>query len=517
MDFTIFDTGDPRSPGSGEQKNPDKALSDKAAGDKLAAGTPPNSQRIPHGADRARGGPPTRPGANELAKPRFPRGYLLTVCTLIIQGEDADASRILANLFRALYYDETAFNFGTLNRLGALNREHAERLIAAKLAGAYAPVEWERAFALIEDYAEPFRPAVAAGDETDDGDDSLVDLRERHPAPAAPQIRATPPEPAARPEPRLQPDETPTISQTKSEQPRESPYRQPIEKSQPAPVAKSGPGPTRQLTERTGPRPTRQPTERTGPRPARQPTERTGPRPAINPVQSPFERVSPRTNFNRAESSIGFVRTEPPIQLDTPNDERPVTFTVPSDSLRQASGAFESTRREPVIDIDMPLHADRETEVEPERGGHDKLMYGLLVLIVIAALAFVAVNYTLFYKGGGISGFGKSSEASGVVKVGAQNVGVGPAILREHSDLPPVSQKKPSPPRGMVFTPKREINAESSPPPPSAAEIAAGSLPSPSLTAPVEAFPTTSSSISDPTTAATGKAAPERLTIRKAG
>ncbi|MBC7943716.1 MAG: PEGA domain-containing protein [Burkholderiales bacterium] len=464
MDFTIFDTGDPRSPGSGEPKTTDKA-SEKAA----AAGAASHAQKnvAGHG-DLKRSDPPTRPGLNEATKPRFPRGYLLTVCTLIIENDDIESSRILANLFRALYQDQTAFNFSALNQLGALNREHAEKLIAAKLAGAYTPVEWERAFRLIEEYADPYLPAAPANPEVSEEtgylDDALAGLREQYLAPSP----EAPPKPL--PQPQQQPERSPSSQSIERE--RAQP-RQPFEKPAAAPTAPAVTPAVKAEPQRTQPAPAERirsiqqtrlteptrPPERTPPtEPSRQQTPRKS--------QPPIQRAEPRQHFARTDPPIGFVRTEPPPQVsarhdrgerDKRDDAGPVNFIVPPDSFRQPGNAdFDALRREPIINLDVPLQPDRESNGEPERGGHDKLMYGLLALIIIAALAFVAINYSLFYKGG-IPGLSKSAEVSRLPDLQARKVLASAATLSGPIDLIPVSQKTAiAPPRGMAFPAPRK-------------------------------------------------------------
>jgi len=496
MDFTIFDTGDPKSPGSGEPKTTDKAPG------KTAAGGPASHAQTGRAApEDSKKSLPPRPGFYDPDRPRFPRGYLLTVCTLIIENEDAESSRILANLFRALYQDETAFNFAALNQLGALNREHAEKLIAAKLAGAYTPVEWERAFRIIEEYADPYLPTAAANpgarEETTYRDDALANLRGQYPAPppVAPSKPLPPPEQVQR-QPAITVENHAPLTSRLPEQVQRQPAGQAEKQSEKTPpradldperarprqqfekpAAVPGASAVRTEPQRSQPSPAERPrsiqqARLTEPTHAPERTQATERQQAPRKIQPPIQRGEPRQNFARTDPPVGFIRTEPPPQFSAGQDRDdrdsrngPVNFVVPPDSFRQPGNAdFGAVRREPIINLDVPLQPDRDTNDEPERGGQDKLMYALLALIIIAALAFVAINYSLFYKGG-IPGLGKSAEVSRVPEAQARKVSASAAALSGPVDLMPVSQKTVvPPPRWMAFSAPRQTAQEHSEP-----------------------------------------------------
>lgn len=428
----------------------------------------------------------------------------MTVCTLIIQNEDAEAGRLLANLFRALHFDQTTFSFASLDRLGVLNREHAEKLISAKLAGAYTPTEWDRAFRLIEDYADPPGDrGIGAG--SDDSDAMmLAGLRETY----TPKKPANSQAPAAQPRPRGEAHierSRPPQRQTFTRPPNIADARvEGFERTRPpqtpnAPDAREGfernrppqalaPSPNIADGKVEGFERTRPPQTANVPDAAErfernrplQIEKSAAPRPGASasprplPVDKNHPDSPPRTlppiDFPRAETT-GFTRARPPEHFSAAADSgrsephEPPQFLIPSDSLwqtdagnrralpddRGGEAAGLPARREPIINLDAPLPPENRSDRDTDRGGgHDKLMYGLLAIIVAAALAFVAVNYSLFYKPAASIVTGKPGPAASPAP--ATRVIADPAALSERVPLLPVSrQANPQPPlRGMA-------------------------------------------------------------------
>lgn len=135
MPRTLFSSGR-RGVQPGIDEPPDEAL---APGEPLREDPPPAGREL----ERIEAA---------LLTPANESDTLKAVCAHIIQHAGDPSSRALAALVRALYEDASAFNFESLDCLGPVTRQYAERLISARLWGALPEAEWQQAVSTVASY-----------------------------------------------------------------------------------------------------------------------------------------------------------------------------------------------------------------------------------------------------------------------------------------------------------------------------------------------------------------------------